>query len=169
MLRASWLFRCAKPFEHYLQNAKELRCTDRNISLVARTLQAKDKQREKELTSMEKFLLPLPHRQCLEGVIWHFAKQKNLNLPVAYKDRNKTMLNVSKSVKHLRDYFKANKESTPTVLSGSEIIFSRLSHELHHLPHPLTIESARWTGLTKPQAAFMADVFNKLKKAGLIK
>ena len=121
-------------------------------------VQAKEAEMEKLMQS----LAPLYNRRAVEKLTSHLA---NLH-PVCRCSAKDGRLITSATIRKLR--LKLNKCSNAKALRGAATIYKTLSEELGALPFPLSIESARWTGLTRDQKAFMDLTYSKLKTLGLI-
>jgi len=108
------------------------------------------KQKEMELL-MQQFA-PLYNRRAFERLMSHLRTSKHFAHVVKTKTPVKAMS------EHLTE--KGCAKSDEQALRE---IFNNLSHELQHLPFPMSIESAQWAGLKRDEEALISTVYNWLQ------
>jgi hypothetical protein len=177
--------------QHYFAQARALlqvNTTTEDVAAVALALQAKDiekelalkdkdnekvlliKKKELELLAKdsEKELLmqhfaPVYNRRAVEELTMYLAKLH----PDCSVRNQKEQLVISATIRKLR-----RKLATCTnakALRGASTIYKTLSTDLRNMPLPMSIESARWTGLRANERAFMEGTYTKLQRFGLIR
>jgi hypothetical protein len=162
-----WLF-C--PVQHCFAEARALlqvNTTTENVAAVALALLAKDKDKELLNKDNEKELLmqqlaPVYNRRAVEELTMYLARRH----PDCSVRNQHEQLVISATIRKLR-----RKIATCTnakALRGASTIYKTLSKNLHNMPLPLSIETARWTGLRANEEAFMEDTYSKLQRFGLI-
>ncbi len=154
------------PVQHYLAQARALLQVDtttEHVAAVALALQAKDKEKEKELQAKDKDkekellmqqLAPVYNRRAVEELTMYLAK---LHPDCSVRNQLEQLV-TSATIRKLR-----RKLATCTnakALRGASTIYKTLSKNLQNMPLPLSIETARWTGLTADEKAFMQDSLN---------
>jgi hypothetical protein len=142
----------AKAKDH--ENEKALLVKDHEKELLAKV-----KDHESENALLMQSLLPLRHRQAVEELVRTLDRNGFRTVK-----NHRGGFNMSASIELLRKQLQTNGYRKPLALKGAATIYSKLSEELHRLPLPLTIQSARWWGLTHAEAALMDDVYRKLNR-----
>ncbi len=147
-------------------------------------LQAKDAENEKLLAEKEKLLqakdtekmllmqslTPLYNRRAVETLIWHLvAVYPDCRVTTACRKkglRKIDTLNNSATIGKLRH--KLARCTDVKALRGAATIYKTLSNDLHNMPLQLSIETARWTGLSADEKSFMEYMYSKLMQHRLL-
>jgi hypothetical protein len=165
-----WLF---YPVQHYVAEARALlqgNTTTENVAAVALALQAKDnekvlliKEKDNEKVLLMQQFAPVYNRRAVEELTMFLAK---LHPDCSVRNQHEQLV-ISATIRKLRR--KLVTCTNAKTLRGASTIYKTLSTDLHNMPLPMSIESARWTGLRADEKAFMEDTYTKLQRFGLIK
>ena len=124
-------------------------------------------EKELEIERLSRDVVPAYHRSALESLAKCLGREHGC-LKMATRKRlvggslveeDTDDVNVSETIKALRETL--GKNCDPNIVAGSQWIFKKLSKQLHGIAPPMTIHSAKWSGLDEEERLFMSWVYDK--------
>jgi hypothetical protein len=103
---------------------------------------------------------PSYNRRALDFLVTHLCDSKELQHVVQFTG-SANGVNMAQTAKNIGAYLETN-GCTKREVRALRRIFKDLSDELRNLPLPVSIESARWAGLTPGQQELMGRVYRWL-------
>jgi hypothetical protein len=119
------------------------------------------RENEKELL-MQQFA-PMYNQRALDNLVKHLRESKKFQQHVVeFKGSRRHRINMAATANKMRAYLEGctNKRE----LRALRKIYQDLSDELQSMPWPMSIESARWAGLTPDQEQLMDTVYDGLSR-----
>jgi hypothetical protein len=143
-----------------------------DLTAVALTLQANERELAKErlMRENEKELLmqqfaPMYNQRALDDLVKHLRESKKFQHHVVeFKGSRRNSVNMAATANKMRAYLETEGCTNKREMRALRKIYQDLSDELQSMPLPMSIESARWAGLTPGQQQLMDTVYLGLSR-----